>query len=149
MKIPKVFLSEKDLDKKIEELLTKKILDYNSKNNKTKIAFELNVIKYGEEFVIKYPINTSKNVTGKEIKIIQPKIGKNGLKDLISLSESISFYHNQSATLSATIKGKNGHKKGICTVPLDHSLSIDELSRVFATFYPDSVDKIKSVKVKY
>ena len=149
MKIPKIFTSEKDLDKKIEELLTKKILTYNTKRNKTKLTFEINVIKYGEEFIIKYPIDPSKNVIRKEIRVIQPRIGKTGLNDLIHLSESISYYHNKSTSLSAMIKEKDGQKKGICTISLDHSLSIDDFSKALIAFYPDNVDKVKSVEAKY
>lgn len=149
MKVPKVFISEKDLDKKIEEFLTKKILTYNTKHNKTKLTFEINVIKCGEEFIIKYPVDPSKNVIGKELRMIQPRIGKNGLNDLIALAESISSYHNKSTSLSAMIKEKDGQKKGVCTIPLNHSLSIDDFSKALTTFYPDNVDTIKSVEAKY
>jgi hypothetical protein len=149
MRIPRIFISEKDLDKKIEELLTKKILTYNNKHNKTKLTFEVNVIMYGEDFVIEYPVDPSKNVIRNKIIVTQPKIGETGLNDLISLSESISFYHNKSTSLSAMIKEKGGQKKGVCTVYLDHSLSMDDFSKALITFYPDNVDKVKSVEAKY
>ena len=149
MRIPKLFISEKDLDKKIEELLTKKILTYNTKHNKTKLTFEVSIIMYGEDFIIEYPVDPSKNVIRNKKRVIQPKTGKTGLNDLISLPESISSYHNKSTSLSAMIKEKDGQKKGICTISLDHSLSIDDFSKALITFYPDNVDKVKSVEAKY
>lgn len=149
MRIPKVFISEKDLDKKIEELLTKKVLTYNSKRDKAGLIFEVNIVKYGEEFVIEYPIDASKGFIKKELKIIQPKIRKNGLNDLVILAESISSYHNRSVSLSAMIKRKDGQNEGICTIPLDQHLSIDDFLKTIKTFYKDNMDSIKSVEVKY
>lgn len=149
MKVPKIFISEKDLDKKIEEFLNKKMMDYNRKSNKNKLTFEVSVINYGEEFLIEYFVNPSKNTLKNKIRVTQTKIGKNGLNDLIILSESISSYHNKSISLSAMVKEKNGQKQGICIVSLEHSLSMDDFSKALKTFYPDNVDKVKSIEAKY
>jgi len=149
MKIPKVFISEKDLNKKIEELLNKKIIYPKGGYKKNRLTFEINVINYGEEFIIEYFVEPSKNAIKNRIRVTQPKMGKNGLNDIIILSESISSYHNKSISLSAMTKEKNGRKEGRCIVSLERSLSIDDLSKALRTFYPDNVDKVKSVEAKY
>ncbi len=148
MKLPNMFIPEKNLDKKIEEFLTKEILNYNPEEGRNK-AFVISVVYYGEEFNVEYPLDVdSKGFIGKELRVTQQRIENHGLKDLLSLAECISEYHNGSATLCAAIKSKDGRKEGGCNIYLKNLLSVEDISKSVRKVYYENMDKVKSFDIK-
>lgn len=148
MKLPRTFIPEKNLDKKIEGFLTKEILNYNPKECKDK-AFVISVVYYGEEFNVEYPLDIdSEGLVGKELRVTQQRIKNNGLNDLVSLAERISEYHNGYATLCAAIELGRGRKEGVCDIFLKKPLSVEDVSKSVRKFYYENMDKVKSFDIK-
>lgn len=148
MKIPKMFRSEgKNLDRKIEEFLTKKFNDIGDADGKHISTLKLKTVWNGKGFFVTYErVVDYKDLIGTVTKIskytVTPEVReKKDVINLMKFTDEISHYHGDHKLMSISNKGKS-------EVWLKAQLSSEDLVDAFREFYSKLGD-IQILKIEY
>lgn len=143
MRIPSIFIPEKNLNDKIEDILKKISKNGQSDNTKYDFRFELKAVKNNKDFLITYSVPK----TYPESDIVQLKIeyiqsGKEDFDEFIELATNLCSYHQYSIILLGQQK-KEEKTLDVCTAYSKHKTPYENLVSSIISFYTGNTDEFE------
>lgn len=146
MRIPRVFIPEKNLNDKIQNLLKKLSEDRQPDNMKYAFRSEIRAVKNDKEFLITYSIpQTGLRSETVKLKISQSQPSEEDFDELIDLANGLCSHHQLSLVLLGHQK-KNDKTLGVCTAYSKNKIAQEDLVKDIISFYTTKIDRFKILK---
>jgi len=148
MKLPKGFVSEKNLDEKVKDLLERSRIE-DDLEGKYYFRLELTALKNEKTFFITYTLPNKNKRKPVMLEIRQQGIGNDGLEFISDFSDSIKDNHNTYATTTLGYKTHDEASEGFCSANIMQPKSIEDLVHEIIDTYSKVSDSFDILKITY